>query len=130
MKTLVLIRGLPGAGKMTFAQLLTAQTCDAVTICADDYIACYTSGKAHSELNKKALDWCFDQTARQMQHGTSLVVVYNTLARRVNIVVYQKLAWLHNYQFFAVEVTDNYENVHTVPAERVEEMRRDGEVWP
>ena len=73
-KTLILLRGLPGAGKTTLAKQLSRAICS-----ADDYFV--INGKYNWIKNNigDAHVWCRRKCRRFMSIGVDVVVVANTL---------------------------------------------------
>ena len=90
MKTLVLLRGLPGAGKSTFAKMLVGDK-DYCHKEADMFFV--KNGKYIFEPNKirEAHEWCQKTTEIFLNNGLS-VVVSNTFTQRKEMQFYLDLA--------------------------------------
>lgn len=124
MKNLYLIRGVPGCGKSTFAEILSKG--NGAKICtADDYFMkdgeynWYVAGlgKAHA--------WCKNLCEEEMIAGRD-VIVANTNTTEKEINVYTKLAEKYDYRVFSVVVENRHggENIHDVPEESIKNMKK------
>ena len=126
MKTLYLLRGLPGAGKSTLASQLSD-----VHFEADMY---FTNENGQYVFNpseiKKAHEWCQNQvnTAMILNHTTGVnesIVVSNTFTQSWEMEPYYKLAESYGYRVFSLIVENRHggENLHSVPEDKIEAMR-------
>jgi predicted kinase len=126
MKTLYLLRGLPGAGKSTLASQLADSHFE-----ADMY---FTNGNGQYLFNpseiKKAHAWCQSEvhTAMILNHTTGdneKIVVSNTFTQGWEMEPYYKLAESYGYRVFSIIVENRHggENQHGVPEDKIEEMR-------
>ena len=126
MKTLYLLRGLPGAGKSTLASQLAD-----VHFEADMY---FTNENGQYLFNpseiKKAHAWCQSEvhTAMILNHTTGdneKIVVSNTFTQEWEMEPYFKLAESYGYRVFSIIVENRHggENLHSVPEDKVEAMR-------
>jgi predicted kinase len=126
MKELILLRGLPGAGKTTLAKRLSP-----IVIEADQYFYdidgnyCFDS----SNLNN-AHNYCQSQTKAWMkiktdQVNTNRIVVSNTFTTESELEPYYKLAEEFNYKVFSLIVENRHDSksIHNVPEERINKMR-------
>ena len=115
-KVLIILRGLPGAGKTTLANLLTD-----VVHSADDYF--YENGpnegKYDFDMNKlgQAHSQCKKRTEDAMVNNTPRIVVANTNTTEKELKPYLKLAEKHNYAVISLVVENRHGNpsVHGVP---------------
>lgn len=119
-KSLIIIRGIPGAGKSLFANLLPGHTCT-----ADDYHM--LDGKyvwkqenahiAHIECQKKC--------ERLMKMGSEIIKIANTSTTIAEMKPYYELAEKYRYTVFSVIVENRHGGVneHDVPEETLEKMR-------
>lgn len=121
-KVLIIVRGLPGSGKTTFAKMLGRAIC-----CADDYLVTI-DGKyewAGSKL-KKAHDWCNKKCELFMKKGISPIIIANTLPREKDLKEYFNLAELYGYVVFTIVMENRHggKNIHEVPDENIEKMKK------
>jgi predicted kinase len=126
MKTLYLLRGLPGAGKSTLASQLSD-----VHFEADMY---FTNEIGHYLFNaadlKKAHAWCQAEVENAMilNHttgGNERIAVSNTFTQSWEMEHYFKLAETYGYRVFSIIVENRHggENLHSVPEDKIEAMR-------
>ena len=126
MKTLYLLRGLPGAGKSTLASQLADSYFE-----ADMY---FTNENGQYLFNpseiKKAHAWCQSEvhTAMILNHTTGdneKIVVSNTFTQGWEMEPYYKLAESYGYRVFSIIVENRHggENQHGVPEDKIEAMR-------
>ena len=121
MNTLVLLRGLPGAGKSTAAKLFHG----APHFEADMYFM-DTNGNYQFDIAKikDAHNWCRHSTMDAMKEDHPIVVVSNTFTQEWEMEAYRLLAEELGYRVVSliVENRHNGENVHGVPLEKIEQM--------
>ena len=128
-KKLILLRGLPGSGKTTFANLLTALSDDKNSIeqiCADDcWETPYTKETFSIELHAKAHRICQLTVAGWMYNDIKIIVVHNTLTTRRELNDYYELAKKFGYEVHSliVENRQDSESIHNVPKHQIEIMR-------
>ena len=126
MKTLYLLRGLPGAGKSTLASQLSNTHFE-----ADMY---FTNENGQYFFNpseiKNAHAWCQSEvhTAMILNHTTGAsesIVVSNTFTQEWEMEPYFKLAESYGYRVFSIIVENRHggENQHGVPEDKIEAMR-------
>ena len=118
-KSLIIIRGIPGCGKSSFADLLPGHTCT-----ADDYHM--VDGKyvwkqenahiAHIECQKKC--------ERLMKMGSDIIKVANTSTTMKEMQPYYDLAEKYGYMVFSIVVENRHNGVneHNVPEETLKKM--------
>lgn len=134
MRTLVIIRGVPGAGKTSLAQLLAALP-RSVSVAADDYPGRYSlvgagDHRFHEELNAAAHAWCLERVRDYLEMGCSVVAVHNTFVRAEEVVRYADLGDEYGYRVIVLEVQGRHGSVHRVPEEVVSSMAEAMEPWP
>ena len=126
MKTLYLLRGLPGAGKSTLASQLSDAHFE-----ADMY---FTNENGQYLFNpsdlKKAHAWCQSEvhTAMILNHTTGSnerIAVSNTFTQEWEMEPYFKLAETYGYRVFSIIVENRHggENLHSVPADKIQTMK-------
>lgn len=124
MKTLILLRGLPGAGKTTLAHILSEDGTYPV-FSIDSYFL-NENGEYHFKFEDNYLAYkaCETQTEKALMNSVPKIFVDNTFTLDWEIVPYFKLAKKYNYQIHVVTV-ENYhgsENVHGVSNEQLQKM--------
>ena len=118
---LIIVRGLPGSGKSTFAELLgTKAIC-----CADDYFVRDGEYKWTPEKIKDAHQWCQRKCRRFMDARVERIVIANTSTQEWEMKTYYDLAKKHGYMVHSVIVENrhNGQNIHNVPEEALERMQ-------
>lgn len=121
MKTLILIRGVPGSGKSTFAQLIQQP---AIIIATDDYFS--KSGEYQFDKSQlaDAHTWCKDSVNQYMIDEVSTIVVNNTFTTESEMIPYFELAKKYGYQIHTIimENRHNSQSIHNVPQEVIRRM--------
>lgn len=120
LQRLFLLRGLPGAGKSTFAH----EICQNV-ISADDYFMT-DEGEYRfiPSLLPKAHEWCLKQTEMLLYKNES-VAVANTFTQEWEMKPYIALANRLDIPFFSIIVENRHgnESIHNVPYSSIQKMR-------
>lgn len=122
MKTLTLLRGLPGAGKSSFAKTMWSR----FAICeADDYFVDELTGeyKFNQRDLPKAHNWCkwkvetFMQDNQANEEFYQDIVVSNTFTQEWEMKEYFELAEKYGYRVFTLIVENRHggKSVHDVP---------------
>lgn len=121
-RVIVIVRGVPGSGKTTFAELIGRAICT-----ADDY---HTDRKGSynwkPENVGKAHAWCQRKCERFLKKGITPIIVANTSTTERELKPYYDLARRYGYQVFSVIVENRHggENTHGVPEETLEKMEK------
>jgi len=130
MKTLYIVRGLPGSGKSTFAKSIGG-----IHIEADQFFM--ENGKYNFDITKIKLahKYCQNQTEAWMKtDGTQVnndkIVVSNTFTQEWEMEPYFKLAEKYGYRTFSLIVENRHGGVneHDVPEDKLELMKNRFEV--
>lgn len=123
--TLYLIRGAPGAGKTTFANLLNSRLLVDRVYEADQYF--YKDGIYEFNPIKlhKAHQQCQRNTRIALSEGLS-VAVSNTSCAAWEVEVYQSIAYEYDVNFISIIVENRHgnDNIHGCSDLKVEQMKR------
>lgn len=125
MKTLYLLRGVPGAGKSTLAKSLGGTHFETDTYFMEDGQYKFDPTKL-----KDAHRWCQDSvnTAMILNHTAGLnetIVVSNTFTQEWEMEPYFELAKTYDYKVFSLIVENRHGGVnqHNVPEEKIQSMK-------
>jgi len=122
---LIVVRGIPGSGKTTTAELI-AKGSQYPCYAADDYFL-DKNGVYKFDFTKlgAAHKQCFDNTEKALQLQEPVVIVHNTFVKEREITPYQKLAEKYGYKFISLIVENRHGNIsiHGVPSETIEKMK-------
>jgi predicted kinase len=130
MKQLILVRGIPGSGKSTLARNL----CDLVdntmsnTVLSRHFEADMYFEDAQGNYNfdvtklHQAHTWCQNKTREALEENRT-VVVSNTFTTAKELKPYFALAREFGIVPIVYLAQNQFNNVHNVPAEKLEQMR-------
>ncbi len=133
MKRLILICGLPGSGKSTFAEYLAQET-GGVALAADDFM---TDANGEYEFNPTRLKECHAACIAAAEEAlmddgeTDTVVIHNTFTMEWERQPYRVLAQKMGAQITELAVMSGQSsatlalrNAHSVPLDKIVEMRK------
>ena len=127
MKTLYIVRGVPGSGKSTFAQSL-----DCPVFEADQYFIDSETGeyKFDGSKIKLAHNWCKLRVEQSMEDDFQKIAVSNTFTQEWEMDAYYELAKQYGYRVFSLIVENRHGGVneHGVPEDKLEQMKTRFEV--
>jgi|TARA_B110000495_G_C22967450_1_gene567523 predicted kinase len=119
MKTLYIVRGLPGSGKSSLAKKVTE-----AVYSADDF---FTNKKGEYNFNVKLLgkahEWCWGKVRDAMYIGVQAVAVANTFTQGWEAEKYYQIAEEYGYSVFVIECQNDFGNVHDVPQKSIDAMK-------
>lgn len=122
---LMIIRGVPGSGKSTLAHWLVngADYPECVQVFeADQYFQTSDGYKFDgTKLREAHLD-CQRRTREWLESGNHAIVA-NTFTQRWEYQPYLDMAQELNIPVQVIEVHGNFQNIHGVPADKLESMR-------
>ena len=120
MTTLYIVRGLPGSGKSSLAKKVTE-----LVYSADDF---FTNKKGEYNFNAKLLgkahEWCWGKVRDAMFIGAEAVAVANTFTQAWEAEKYYQIAEEYGYSVFVIECQNDFGNVHDVPQESIDAMKK------
>jgi len=130
---LILLRGLPGSGKSTFANVILQQPSNnpQEVLSADDFfvnnegVYIFDSSKI-----KEAHNYCQFRCSERMRQGIARIVVANTFTQEWEMEEYYKMSERYNYRVHTVIMENRHgnENVHGVPDDKLQQMKNRFEI--
>ena len=119
-KDLIIVRGLPGSGKSTVAELIGGEICT-----ADDYFMVNGVYKFYKSKLGEAHHYCQTKCRLKMANASPKIVVANTSSTEKEMRPYFELAKEFGYRVFTVIVEKRHggNNIHSVPEETISRMR-------
>jgi len=121
MKTLILVRGLPGSGKSTFAKMLGGKHIE-----ADMFFMKDGEYKFDVTKLKDAHLWCQSMVGTWMVDEEEKIVVSNTFTQEWEMEAYYEWAKDFNYNVVSLIVENRHGgiNEHGVPDEKLDQMEK------
>lgn len=134
MKELILVRGIPGSGKSTLALDMwsgdRSAGMSATVLEADMWM---TDHNGRYKFDGNRLKYCHQMCQQtccvHMMQGTNRIYVANTFVKKWEADLYYALAKVWGYDVKVYRLEGNFENVHGVPADRVNIMRANMETY-
>jgi predicted kinase len=125
MKELIIIRGLPGSGKSTFAKILGGEHIE-----TDMFFVKQGEYKFDPTMLGLAHAWCQTKVRNLMFSDTSRIVVSNTFTQEWEMKPYYDLAKTYNYRVISIIVENRHNGVneHNVPEETLIKMKNRFEI--
>lgn len=120
---LYIVRGLPGAGKSTYAKSLGCLVYE-----ADQYFMKGGKYVWDPRRIKNAHIWC-KRNVGQMLSRELDVCVANTFVKTEHIQEYIDLANKFRSEYCVIKIVGDHKNVHNVPDEVVARMKSEWEDW-
>jgi predicted kinase len=126
MKNLILLRGLPGSGKSTVADLIGAKGAGYAHFEADMFFMQDGIYKFDASKLQLAHNWCMIQTEKAMADDTSIIIVSNTFTQNWEMDFYYEKAKYYDYRVMSLVVENRHNGVnqHGVPEDKLEIMRK------
>ena len=122
MKTVTILRGVPGCGKSSFAEYISDEKTE--IICADDYFMVDGEYKYDKNHIKDAHSWCHSRFLECLKIEVQNIIIANTSTSEWEFKNYKELAEKNDYRVFVVIVENrhNGKNTHGCPEESVKVM--------
>jgi predicted kinase len=124
VKSLIILRGLPGSGKTALAKLLS-EAGKYPVFAIDDYFTDASGNYTFRfEDNFKAYEFCRSRTEEAMKAGDEKIFLDNVFSLEWEMEPYFKLASEYAYQVHVVTVENRHhsENRHGVSTEQIQRM--------
>lgn len=117
----ILIRGLPGSGKSTFAKSLMHALANHFE--ADQYFIA-EDGSYNFDTSKigRAHEWCRAMTKKSLEDGFD-TFVSNTFTTKKELRPYFELGYEYNIIPTVVTMNGGFTNIHDVPSETLVKMK-------
>ncbi|TGL95117.1 ATP-binding protein [Leptospira barantonii] len=124
-KSIILIRGLPGAGKSTLAKILSENGKYPV-LSVDDYFTDSSTGQYRFDYKENHLAYkhCEERARREAENGTSKIFLDNTFTLSWEMEPYFQIASEFGYTTFVLTVENrhNGKNIHSIDDESLKKM--------
>jgi predicted kinase len=123
-RDLILLRGLPGAGKSSLAAALSGNEWPCFSV--DDYFTDTVTGEYifNFENNHLAYKSCLGNTEQAMRNGSEKIFIHNTFTMEWEMEPYFSLAKQHGYRVFVLTVENRHggTNTHGIGRDQLEKM--------
>jgi len=126
---LIIIRGLPGSGKSTLANRLSFAMNEVRSVVntqvfeADQFFESDNGYRFDGARLRDAHTDCQMRSRAWLEQGHT-AIVSNTFTQRWEYQWYLDMAQELNIPVQVIEVHGNFQNIHGVPAEKIESMRK------
>lgn len=124
LRSVLVMRGLPGSGKSTIAKKLAEDIPGSEIVSADAF---FNGGEIDESALGYAHQWCRNNFVKELKNGTPLVIVDNTNTVKSDVKFYIDTAKEHGYEAVIMAIPCDVEtsmarNLHKVPLSTVEKM--------
>jgi predicted kinase len=125
---LILLRGVPGSGKTTLANVILQQPNNnpQEILSADDFFE-GENGEYNFDPTKlkEAHNYCQFRCSERMRQQKVRIVVANTFTQEWEMDEYFKMAERYNYRVHTIIVENRHgnENIHGVPEDKLQQMK-------
>ena len=119
---LILVRGISGSGKTTYAKKLMKEDPSLDHFEADMFFYKFEVYCFDPSLLPEAHTWCKNKTQEALSNGKS-VIVSNTFTQKWELEPYIKLGEKYGAQIVILKTTGNYKNIHGVPEVTIQRMQ-------
>lgn len=119
MKTLYIVRGVPGSGKSTWVR----NNLHIKPFEADDFFMRDGVYRYIPDMVPRAHEFCKRRCENAMIEGQEIIAVANTFTRKWEYSKYIELAEKYGYEIVIHVCKGNYKNIHNVPDDVITKMR-------
>ena len=119
MSVVIIVRGLPGSGKTTWAKAFQAQHPGTVVCSADDAFESDAGYNYNPHMVSAAHFACRVKVERALQAGAPYVVVDNTHTRRWEYEKTLEIARNAHAMVYQYVCTGTWPSVHDIPADKL-----------
>lgn len=130
-KRLFILRGPPGSGKTTLANLIVKQNNGGCIFSVDEYFINENIYKFDSTKYIDAQNWTIENVVKAMQNQESLIIIDNTNSRKWEAKKYVENAIKYQYEVIIMEPDTEWKkdinilfdkNVHGIPKRHIKRM--------
>ncbi|HOF34918.1 MAG TPA: AAA family ATPase [Spirochaetota bacterium] len=125
IKSLFLLRGLPGAGKSAIAEILSEKG-KYPFFSIDDYFIDQSTGEYSFDYktNHLAYKHCENMTREALSSGCDKVFIHNTFTAEWEMEPYFKMASEMSYNVFVLTVENRHggKNIHDISSDQIQKM--------
>jgi predicted kinase len=122
--SLIILRGLPGAGKSTLAHILSEDKWPVISI--DDFFTDPETGDYRFDFKKnhEAYAQCEARTEEAMKQKREKIFLHNTFTLEWEMEPYFELASKYSYRIFVATVENRHGsgNIHGISEEQLKKM--------
>ena len=135
-KTLLIIRGLPGSGKTTFAEKIKHKVQNLNEIAGIELLSCthveadmyFTDCEGNYKFDPTVLsaahDWCKKAVYDAMSFKrTKLIIVSNTFTQIWEAEYYINIAIYYGYKVHVITMDNDFGSIHNVPQYTINKMK-------
>ena len=120
---LILIRGIPGSGKSTFARFIQSLDPTYLVCEADQYFVDIEGEYKYDPSKiKEAHEWCQDRVTHSLAFGKPTIVA-NTFVRKWELQPYIDMATEFNIPYSIITMNGKFNSIHNVPRSVINRMR-------
>ena len=127
-RILIILRGIPGSGKSTLADWLEYNLIqETLTVAADDFMVDDAGNYSFDVAKlKECHTKCKEKVEAGMKEDYEVIIVHNTSTTEKELSDYLDMAVKHDYSIVSLIVENRHgnHNVHNVPDEKLEQMKK------
>lgn len=125
VRSLIILRGLPGSGKTTLATILSEDN-KYPALSIDDFFTDPVTGNYNFDFEKNHLAYktCEENTNSWMKNKAEKIFLHNVFSMEWEMEPYFKMAAENNYRIFVLTVENRHgnKNTHEISDEQMKKM--------